>query len=163
MGNLESTMRTQTESALLVGNRRQNNKPGLAEVLAMLQQFGPAAQTSQGLDTEKLSQLQQAHAYAQAHGFPSLDAMQLDQQTRHQTQIEQHQSDQEDRLDEAQQQQLGLHKDAQFLDFSKLATDPTMSQPQNKAILDQVKKRLGLPNAEATPPDPRLLKHAPTR
>lgn len=140
-----------------MGPRRQKDKPGLAEMLALLQQFGPTAQVNQQMDQTKLDQARASAEYAQAHGFPNLDAMQMGQQQEHQQKIEQHQTDQESRLDEAAAGQTKLHDNANFIDATKLVTDPMISQ--HPELLDAIRQRFSIPSPDQVKPDPRLSKH----
>lgn len=135
----------------------QNHKPGLAEVLALLQQFGPGQQ----LDQEKLSQMQAAAGYAQKAGYPNLEAMQLGQQQQRNDSLEADRQAQESRLDQAQEGQTKLHETANLLDFARLLQNPYDNQGKPPMdVVEALRQRVGLQPQKSQPAvDPRLGKH----
>lgn len=140
--------------------KKQAGKPGLQEALQLLAMFGPMAQNEKAIGAEKLRQLASQREFAENKGYPTLDAMSLDQQTQMKDADLQRRATSEQRLTEAEQRQTKLQEDAQFLDVAKLIADEERLRMPGQApnpLLDLIKKRFNF-NANPTMPDP-LLKY----
>jgi hypothetical protein len=144
--------------------KKQTGKPGLQEALQLLAMFGPTAQNEKAIGQEKLRLLAGSRQFAEGKGYPSTEAMHLDQQATHQESERSRRADQERRLTEAEKRQADMQEGAQFIDIAQALDEMQRRQipgspmdPTQAAIMEQLKKRLNLTPAKA-PVDP-LLKY----